>query len=87
MPSGDTLHPAFRLALRRLAARGVPPAEALRRLIPLAARLDVSRPSYATVRRVLREEAVRAAQRAEYRQRLAAKVLAGRVPSLEDIVP
>jgi len=81
---GETLHPAFRRELRRLAARGVPPAEALRRLIPVAARVDLPRPSYATVRRVLKEEAAAVARARERRERVLAQVLAGRVPRPKD---
>lgn len=50
------MHPEFRLALRILATTEVPPAEALRLLIPTAARLGVARPSYSSVRRILLSE-------------------------------
>lgn len=62
---------------------GLPPAEAWRRLAPVAGRLGVRRPSYPTVRRILavyRELALIKQARRRQRDRLFADLLAGKVP-------
>ncbi len=56
MPRWEPLHPDFVIALRVLDAFGLPYAELWRQLAPVAARLDLHRPSYWRVRRfVIRE--------------------------------
>ncbi len=56
MPRWEPVRPEFVRALQLLAALDCPYAEAYRRLRPLAARLDVPRPSYKRVSRIMREE-------------------------------
>ena len=80
MPAGETLHPDFVAALRRLAAREVSYAEAWRLLIPVSTRLGLPRPSYFSVRRVLADERRRTRVVDERREGFLADVLAGRMP-------
>ena len=80
MAPGEKLPPDFVLALRVLDAAGLPYAEAWRLLRPVAARLDVPRPSYFTVRRILREQRVRKERRLEVLDSVLADLLQGRVP-------
>ena len=71
--------PRFDAAIRRLARRGATPAEAVRRLRRMAARLDLPRPSYEHVRRIVNEERRLHANRVRERDRKIAALLAGRV--------
>ena len=86
MPRWEPLHPAFAAELRRLAKTDVPYAEVSRRLIPVAVRLDLRRPSYWQVRRFLAEERRRLElarrQREELVEKVVAPLLTGRVPRL-----
>jgi hypothetical protein len=52
---GAPVHPRLVEELARLAARGVPAAEARRRITPLAAQLAVSRPGYTAVLLIVQE--------------------------------
>ena len=63
-----------------LDAFGMPYAEAWRLLRPVAARLGVPRPSYASVRRIVIAERERKRQRADDLDRLLADLFAGRFP-------
>ena len=63
MPRWEPVQPEFVRALQLLAALDCPYAEAYRRLRPLASRLDVPRPSYKRVTRIMREERRRIAAR------------------------
>lgn len=74
------VHPEFVLALRVLDAFGMPYAEAWRLLRPVAARLDVPRPSYSTVRRVVIAERRRKQENIELLDVLLADLFAGRFP-------
>jgi len=56
VPRWEPVRPEFVNALHLLAALDCPYAEAYRRLRPLACRLDVPRPSYKRVCRIMREE-------------------------------
>ena len=71
--------PRFDAAIRRLARRGVTPAEAVRRLRRVAAHLDLPRPSYEHVRRIVNEEWRLHANRVRERDRKIAALLAGKV--------
>ena len=71
--------PRFDAAIRRLARRGATPAETVRRLRRMAARLDLPRPSYEHVRRIVNEERRLHANRVRERDRKIAALLAGRV--------
>ncbi|MEX2211183.1 MAG: hypothetical protein WD689_05410 [Gaiellaceae bacterium] len=74
------LHPRVRKRILVLAAQGVPPADIVRAVAPLAMRLRANPPSYAHTRRLVREHALIAKIRREERDRLIANVLAGRPP-------
>ena len=74
------VHREFVQALRVLDAFGMPYAEAWRLLRPVAARLGVPRPSYASVRRIVIAERERKRQRADDLDRLLADLFAGRFP-------
>ena len=74
------MHPDFVVALRMLDAVGLPYAEAWRMLRPVAARLDVPRPSYWRVRRFLIEERRRRARRDEQVDRVLRDLLRGVLP-------
>ena len=74
------VHPEFVRALRILDAFGMPYAEALRMLVPVAVRLGVPRPSYYTVRRVLMAERARKRRNADDLDRLLGDLFAGRSP-------
>ena len=74
------LHRDFAVALRVLDAAGMPYAEALRLLIPVAARLGIPRPSYPTVRRFLIAERRRKARRMDVLDRVLADLLRGLPP-------
>jgi hypothetical protein len=74
------VHREFVLALRVLDAFGMPYAEASRLLRPVAARLGIPRPSYATVRRVLIAERERKRQNADELDLLVRDLFAGRFP-------
>jgi hypothetical protein len=74
------VHPEFIAALRILDAFGMPYAEAWRLLRPVAARLDVARPSYSSVRRILIAERERKRRRADELDQLLADLFAGRFP-------
>jgi len=63
VPRWQPIQPEFVAALHLLAALDCPYAEAHRRLRPLAYRLDVPRPSYKRVTRIMREERRRIATR------------------------
>ncbi len=56
VPRWEPVQPEFVRALHLLAALDCPYAEAHRRLRPLASHLDVPRPSYKRVSRIMREE-------------------------------
>jgi hypothetical protein len=74
------VHPEFVLALRVLDAFGMPYAEAWRLLRPVAARLEIPRPSYFTVRRVLIAERERKRRNADVLDQILGDLLAGRYP-------
>ncbi|MGH3114731.1 MAG: hypothetical protein ACRDOP_14820 [Gaiellaceae bacterium] len=74
------VHREFVLALRVLDAVGLPYAEAWRLLRPVAARLGIPRPSYASVRRIVIAERERKRRRADELDRVLADLLAGRFP-------
>ncbi|HEU4450881.1 MAG TPA: hypothetical protein VFR63_12995 [Gaiellaceae bacterium] len=67
-------------ALRILAAFEMPYAEARRLLRPVAARLGVPRPSYASVRRLVIAEQERKRRRADALEGLLAGLFTGRLP-------
>jgi hypothetical protein len=75
-----SLHPDFVIALRVLDGTGMPYAEALRQLIPVARRLGTPRPSYSAVRRFLIEERRRKALRTELLERVLIDLAGGTVP-------
>jgi hypothetical protein len=79
VPRWDPVRPEFVRALRLLAALDCPYAEAYRRLRPLAARLDVPRPSYKRVSRIMRAERRRIAERDAVFEETLGDVLAGLV--------
>jgi hypothetical protein len=72
-------NPRFDAEIRLLARRGATPAEAVRMLRPLAVRLDLPRPSYEHVRRVVNAERRAHGERVRVRDKAIAKLLAGRV--------
>ncbi|MGH3030139.1 MAG: hypothetical protein ACRDNE_05145 [Gaiellaceae bacterium] len=74
------VHREFVLALRVLDAVGLPYAEGWRMLRPVAARLGIPRPSYASVRRIVIAERERKRRRADELDRVLADLLAGRFP-------
>jgi hypothetical protein len=80
MPRAPVPHPDFVVALRLLARTNVPTADAWRLLEPTAARLGIPKPSYFTVRRVLRAERFRLRRRRERSDVILGELLAGRVP-------
>jgi hypothetical protein len=75
------VHHEFVLALRVLDAFGMPYAEAWRLLTPVAARLGIPRPSYASVRRIVIAERRRKRENAELLDVLLADLFAGRFPT------
>jgi len=74
------VHPEFARALRILDAFGMPYAEALRMLVPVAIRLGIPRPSYSTVRRILIAERERKRRHADELDVLLGDLFAGRSP-------
>jgi hypothetical protein len=74
------VHPEFVRALRILDAFGMPYAEALRMLTPVAVRLGIPRPSYFTVRRVLIAERAGKRRNADDLDRVLGDLFAGRSP-------
>lgn len=76
------IHSEFRRALWVLSGTEISYAEALRRLVPVAARIGVPRPSYATVRRVLIEQRLERRRRREVLDPLLTDLLVGRIPNL-----
>jgi hypothetical protein len=82
VPFHPPVHPEFVRALRILDAFGMPYAEALRMLVPVAVRLGIPRPSYFTVRRILIAERARKRRHADDLDRLLGDLFAGRVPRL-----
>ena len=80
----DRVDPRLRNRLRRLARRGVTPAEARRRVRPLAGKLGLPAPSYASTLRI-----VTAARKAKERQRGEPGVLdspvLGRMPTPREL--
>jgi hypothetical protein len=74
------VHPEFVRALRILDAFGMPYAEALRMLVPVAIRLGIPRPSYSTVRRILIAERERKRRHADELDVLLGDLFAGRSP-------
>lgn len=74
------VHPEFVRALRILDAFGMPYAESLRMLVPVAVRLELPRPSYSTVRRILIAERARKQRNADDLDRLLGDLFAGRSP-------
>ena len=79
MPFRASTDPRFDAAIRRLARRGKTPAETVRLLAPLAKRLDLPRPSYEHVRKVVKKERRVHAERIRVREQRIAGLLAGRV--------
>jgi hypothetical protein len=74
------VHREFVLALRILDGFGMPYAEAWRLLQPVAARLQLPRPSYSSVRRIVMEERRRKDERAELLDLLLSDLFTGRFP-------
>mgnify|MGYP003527699828 CR=1 FL=1 len=74
------MHPEFVLALRVLDAFGMPYAESWRLLRPVAARLEIPRPSYSSVRRIVIAERKRKRDNAELLDVLLADLFTGRFP-------
>ena len=74
------LHPDFVVALRVLDSDGLPYAEALRQLVPVARRLGIPRPSYSSVRRFLVDERRRKAVRTERLERVLVDLSRGMAP-------
>jgi hypothetical protein len=78
------VHPRLRRRLERLARRGTTPAEARRRVRPLARKLGLPAPSYASALRI-----VKAAREAEKRRRGEPGVLdslaLGRMPTPREL--
>lgn len=72
--------PRFVLALRLLAVFDVSYAEAWRLLRPVAARLGIPRPSYYSVRRILKVERAQNRRRKDELDRLMSDLLTGRAP-------
>ena len=86
MPRWEPLDPDFVEALRLLAPLDLPYAEQWRRLRPVAARLDVPRPSYWRVRRRAIRLKIVVAERDARRERVMRDLFRGMVPRLEDVV-
>ena len=80
----DRVDPRLRKRLRQHARRGVTPAEARRRVRPLAGKLGLPAPSYASTLRI-----VTAARKAKERQRAEPGVLdslvLGRMPTPREL--
>ena len=74
------MHEEFVRALRILDAFGMPYAEAWRLLSPVARRLEIPRPSYSAVRRILIAERARKRHHSDDLDRLLADLFAGRFP-------
>lgn len=79
MPRWEPVQPEFVRALHLLAALDCPYAEAYRRIRPLASRLDVPRPSYKRVSRIMRDERRRIAVRNPVLEETLGDILAGLV--------
>lgn len=79
MPRWEPVQPEFVRALHLLAALDCPYAEAYRRLRPLASRLDVPRPTYKRVSRIMRDERRRIAARDAMLEETLGDILAGLV--------
>jgi hypothetical protein len=80
VPRWEPVHPDFLAALRILALGDVHYAEAWRLLRPVAARLDLARPSYWIVRRYLRDERRRVSKRRAHRDQILSELFRGLVP-------
>jgi hypothetical protein len=78
----EPIHEDFRAALWLLSGLEIPYAEAWRRLVPVAVRLELPRPSYPTVRRVLIEQRRERRRRRERLEPVLIDLLKGRVPNL-----
>jgi hypothetical protein len=78
----EPIHPEFRAALWLLSGAELSYAEAWRRLVPVAARIQESRPSYPTVRRVLIEQRRERRRRKERLEPVLVDLLKGRIPNL-----
>jgi hypothetical protein len=85
MRPAERMHPAFERALRRLATADIGTAEVHRRLIPVAERIGVPRPSYWRVREWLFSERPVIEARARRREAVLTQLAAGRVPRPEDL--
>jgi hypothetical protein len=83
----ETMHPACARALRRLARRDIGVAEAHRRLIPVAAKLGIARPTYWRVRLYLEDARIAHRHRAEIRDAVLDQLALGRFPRPEDLAP
>ena len=70
-------------ALRPLALRGVPYAEAWRRLIPVAVRIEKPRPSYKLVREFMERERELGARRRAARDEVLVDLAKQRIPRLQ----
>jgi hypothetical protein len=79
VPRWEPVQPEFVRALHLLAALDCPYAEAYRRLRPLASRLDVPRPTYKRVSRIMRDERRRIAARDAMLEETLGDILAGLV--------
>jgi hypothetical protein len=79
VPRWQPVQPEFVRALHLLAALDCPYAEAYRRIRPLAFRLDVPRPSYKRVSRIMRDERRRIAVRDAVLEETLGDILAGLV--------
>ena len=77
VPRWDPVRPEFVRALHLLAALDCPYAEAYRRLCPLASRLDVPRPSYKRVSRIMRDERRRIERRDAVLEETLGDILSG----------
>ena len=82
MARAEPIHQEFRAALWLLSGLELPYAEAWRRLVPVAVRLGLPRPSYPTVRRVLIEQRRERRRRRELLEPVLIDLLKGRVPNL-----
>jgi hypothetical protein len=76
----EPVHPEFVHAIRVLDAIGLPYAELWRMLSPTARRLDLPRPSYATVRRIAIAERRRKTRREKELDDVLSRTFAGLVP-------
>ena len=72
----------FERALWILSGTEIMPAEALRRLIPIAARTGIERPSYGAVRRIFLEQRELRRRRRERLEPILCDLLHGRIPNL-----